>query len=463
MKKKQEKAQERQARKIEMKTLTELPELDLVRHEAEKCVGCGNCLYYCPIYAETEDESYVARGRNRLLKEIVDDPKDLLAGARDRFDKCLLCGRCTMVCPHGVRNDLLIMAARGVIVRSEGLPWSKSMAFRRILKDRKIMTTAMRAGSRLQKLLPVTAQGGPMRHMPKEKNGLIRHLPLFLAGLGGGRQLPAVARAFLSEELPEINPAREKTAKRNLRVAYFAGCATEFVLPETGKALVRLLNDLGVDVVFPKAQGCCGLAVYVNGDDDTALALAEHNLEVLEGCSADLVVTGCATCGSALKEGWSRLARNDESRKRFDNLATKVKDISELIVDLAEFQSLRFQSILTPGTRVTYHDPCHLARHQKVTEEPRQILRQVFGENFIDMDNKGCCGCGGTFNVYNYDLSKQIADEKIQSIARTKADVVVNTCPGCMIQLIDNIERHGLPQRVIHLVEAVEPMAAAKE
>jgi glycolate oxidase iron-sulfur subunit len=446
-----------------MKKLKELPELALVRHEAEKCVGCGNCLYYCPVYAETEDENYVARGRNRLLKETMEDPKELLAGLRDRFDKCLLCGRCTMVCPHGVRNDLLIMAARAEIVRSQGLPWSKSVAFRRILKDRKTMMSALRTASMFQSLLPVTPQQGPMKHMPKEKQGLIRHLPLFLAGLGGGRQLPAIARRFLSEELPEMNPASEKSIKRNLRVAYFSGCATEFVLPETGQALVRLLNDLGVEVVFPKAQGCCGLAVYANGDDDTALALAEHNLEVLEGCSADVIVTGCATCGSALKEGWSRLARNDDSRRRFDNLAAKVKDISELVVDLADFEPLRFRSILPPGTKVTYHDPCHLARHQKVTEEPRQILRQVFGENFIDMDNKGCCGCGGTFNVYNYDLSKKIAVDKVESIARTQADVVINTCPGCMMQLIDNIERHGLPQRVIHLVEAVEPMTADEE
>jgi glycolate oxidase iron-sulfur subunit len=226
---------------------------------------------------------------------------------------------------------------------------------------------------------------------------------------------------------------------------------------------VRLLNNLGVEVVFPKKQGCCGIAVYANGDFETAREMARHNLEVLSKCEADYIVTGCATCGSALKDGWLRLTRDEEEQSKFQDLAAKTRDISELMVELAEFKPLRYKSVLPPGTKITYHDPCHLARYQKVKDQPRQILKQVFGKKFIEMDNTGCCGCGGSFNAYNYELSKQIARKKIDSIARTKADVVINTCPGCMIQLIDNIERQHLPQRVMHLMEAVEPLPEGKE
>jgi len=74
------------------------------------------------------------------------------------------------------------------------------------------------------------------------------------------------------------------------------------------------------------------------------------------------------------------------------------------------------------------------------------------------MDNRGCCGSGGSFNVYNYSLSQKIGKNKIDSIERTYADVVVNTCPGCMIQLIDGIERNKLPQKVVHMMEIIEPM-----
>jgi len=79
------------------------------------------------------------------------------------------------------------------------------------------------------------------------------------------------------------------------------------------------------------------------------------------------------------------------------------------------------------------------------------------------MDNTGCCGMGGSFNVDHYSLSKKIAKKKIDSIERTETDVVINTCPGCMIQLIDNIERYHLPQRVVHMVEAIEPIPESEE
>lgn len=437
----------------------ELNEIDLLRPEIERCVACGTCLYACPVYAETSDENYVARGRNRLLKGVIDNHQDLVDGLRDRFDKCLLCGQCNMVCPQGIRNDLITMAVRNELVRANGLPKTKTFAFRRLMKDRSQMSKAVRLASKFQWMLPVTKQGySPIKHIPLEQSGRIRHIPMFLAGMGGGRQLPSIADRFLSEQVQEVNLPMESAKARGLKVAYFAGCATEFGFPQVGLALIRLLTRLGVEVVFPKQQGCCGIAVYTNGDFDTAAEMAYHNLEVFSRIDADVIVTGCATCGSALKEGWLQLARNDADRARFQAFGARVRDISELIVELSDFKPLRYRSILPQNTRVTYHDPCHLARHQHVNEPPRQVLRQVFGRDFLEMDNTGCCGCGGSFSAYNYELSKEIGAKKAESIARTNADVVVNTCPGCMIQLIDQIERRHLRQKVVHLVEAIEPM-----
>jgi len=436
-----------------------LKELDRVRHQAEKCVSCGLCLFSCPVYAEELDENYVARGRNRLVSEILENYKDLQAGDKDRFSKCTLCRRCTMVCPHEVRTDLLVVAARAELAKGAGLPFYKEISFRRLLKDRNRMRNALKAGSKLQRLLPVTREPGRLRHIPSETEGKIRHIPHFLLGRAGGRQLPSIAKQSLSELIPEVNPAPAKSRRRNMRVAYFSGCATEFIFPRVGRNLIKILNQSGVEVIFPQQQGCCGIAVFSGGDLETGRQMALHNLEVFSRLDADLVVTGCATCGSALKDGWaSHLAKDEREKARFEAFGRRVRDISELLVELADFKPLRFRSILPENTRVTYHDPCHLARYQGISEEPRKILRQVFGHRFIEMDNTGCCGMGGTFNIDHYDLSKKIAKNKTDSIARTGADIVINTCPGCMIQLIDNIERHHLPQRVVNLVEAVEPM-----
>jgi len=442
-----------------------LKKIDIVREQAEKCVRCGLCLTVCPVYAEEQDERYVARGRNRLLSEIIDDHKDLTVGLKDRFSKCLLCRRCTMVCPQGVRTDLLNIAARAELVKGDGLPIYKSLPFRKVLKDRKLMRKALKAASKLQWVLPVTKEPeGKTHHIPLQTEGKIRHLPMFLAGLGGGRQLPSIAKRSLCEDIPELHPPLADVKNRNMRVAYFSGCATEFSFPEVGKALIKILTKLGVEVIFPKEQVCCGIAVFASGDLETAKEMALHNIDVFSQLDVDLIVTGCATCGSALKDGWaSYLPENEEERAMFEDFGAKVRDISELLVELADFKPLRYRSILPENTRVTYHDPCHLARYQGIIDQPRKILKQVFGDNFVEMDNTGCCGMGGSFNLDHYSLSQKIAKKKIDSVERTETDVVINTCPGCMIQLIDNIERHHLPQRVVHMVEAIEPIPDSKE
>jgi glycolate oxidase iron-sulfur subunit len=432
--------------------------IDRIRPDLQRCVGCGNCLHVCPVYRQTGDETYVARGRNQLLKQYLDDPAELNRDVPDRFDRCLLCGRCTAVCPQQVPNDQVTIAARQARLAAFGLSLPKTLAFRHLLTDRARMGAALRLAGRLQRLLPASAAGSPngLKHIPSEPTGLIRHLPLFLGGLGGGRALPPLAGRALSALAPEISrPGGGR--KPLLRVAYFAGCATEFCMPQVGRALIDLVTELGAELVLPRQQGCCGLAVYANGDLETARALAHHNLDVLRRTGADLVVTGCATCGSALKDGWSRLAVDEAEDERFRDLAGRVRDISELLVELGGYVRLPFTSRLPAGTRVTYHDPCHLARFQQVTAPPRTILRQVFGDAFTEMTPNGCCGCGGSFSIADYRLSQDIARQKIDAIEGSGADAVVNTCPGCMLQLIDNIARRRLPQRVVHLVEAVEP------
>ena len=438
--------------------MSSLREIERIRDEVEKCVACGLCLQACPVHAKEPDENYVSRGRNRLLREVLDDHAELIAGTRDRFAKCLLCRRCTMVCPHGIRTDMITMAARAELVRGDGLPIAKRTVFRKLMKDKESLTRAVRAAARFQWLLPTTREpDGELHHLPSEDAGKIRHLPWFFPGFAG-RQFPSIAERFLGELLGERHPPTEGREKRDLKVAFFPGCATEFSFPQVGKALIEVLNHLGVEVVYPRNQTCCGIPVQAAGDLETAREMALHNLDLLAGLEADLVVTGCATCGSTLKHGWAdNLARDEAERQRFEAFGASVRDISELLVELAEFKPLPFRSTLPEGTRVTYHEPCHLAFYQGVREQPRQILRQVFGDRFIEMDDNGCCGFGGSFSLDHYELSKEIAKTKVDSIARTDADVVVTSCPGCMVQLIDNIERHKLRQRVVHLSEAIAP------
>lgn len=433
-----------------MSQLSENPSVQACLRESSRCIGCGTCLTSCPVHAQEPREELTARGRNRRIRDLL-ALKGKEAGAED-LGKCLLCGRCTMVCPRGIRNDLVVAGLRRLMVERSGLPFGKSIAFRKLLIDRKAMARAVRFAAFAQKLLP----GGDGVGIGRQEQGkaTVRHLPLFFSSLAGNRRFPAVAETFLSDRLPEEIPAPAPSGKP-LRVAYFSGCATEFVLPQTGEAIVRVLNEAGMDVVFPHAQGCCGLAVHANGDAETAAVMARHNLDVLEKAGADLIVTGCATCGSSLRDVWPRLGRTPEETARFTALAAKVRDASEVILAAANPGAFPCRSNLPRGTAVTWHEPCHLGRHQEVSREPLTLLRRTFGKDFREMKESGCCGFGGSFNVYHYDLSRKIGKLKAENLRETGAGCVVTSCPGCLMQIVDLMAQHGIPGRVIHLAEAI--------
>ena len=115
--------------------------------ESAQCIGCGTCLTSCPVYAQEAREELTARGRNRHILALLEGYGD----AAEVVGKCLLCGRCTMVCPRGIRNDLIVAGLRGLMVQRDGLPFAKSVAFRRLLSDRKLMGRALRFAAQRSK------------------------------------------------------------------------------------------------------------------------------------------------------------------------------------------------------------------------------------------------------------------------------------------------------------------------
>jgi glycolate oxidase iron-sulfur subunit len=103
---------------------------------------------------------------------------------------------------------------------------------------------------------------------------------------------------------------------------------------------------------------------------------------------------------------------------------------------------------------VTYHDPCHLKWHQGISSQPRDILRAIDGVKYLEMEGADdCCGLGGVFSLAHRDISLAIQDKKMQSIKNSGADIVVTSCPGCLIQLRDGVRRNNLPVKVMHISE----------
>jgi len=412
------------------------------RDVAKKCIRCGLCTMVCPVHQVEADEYTAARGRN-LLASQADGKRDFDKEFRKRFEKCLICGSCLAQCPQGINIDLLTLAVREEMVREKGLGLAKSAVFRFIMRDRERFGKVLAKAYKLQRFLPAG-------------EGKIRHLPTFFSALGAGRRVPEIAPVFLRNQVNPISPPLPDVETR-MRVGLFMGCSIDYVFPEIGKKMIRFLNRHGVEVVIPKEQTCCALPVIGAGDLDTARELAQKNVEAFQ--DLDLVITGCATCGSSLKDYGTFFGRDQAARELYQGFALKVRDFSEFLVRDLELQPEAFASGggQWNHAKVTYHDPCHLCRYQGITEEPRKIIGAVPGVELIEMEGADlCCGMGGSFGLVYYDLSKKIADKKAAAIQKTNAEVVVTTCPGCRMQIIDTLRRNEMDQRVIHIVDLLE-------
>ncbi len=422
--------------------MKELKELKKIEKYVDQCMKCGFCTYFCPVYQEERVETSVARGKNYLVKLALKGEQEFTDELGKILSKCLLCKRCVVNCPAKSQIDRVVVGARAQMVNEKGLGAIKNFVFRKVMADRKRFTRYLKLAKAFQWLLPRT-------------EGNIRHLPDFLKALGAGRNIPELAKTFLRDMVkPAYRP--EGVKEPVMRVGFFMGCATDFIYPEIGLKLIDFLVKRNVEVIVPKEQNCCGAAIYFSGDFQTGRLLADMNADAFR--DVDLIVTACATCSSTLKEYEKYLPESEDQRKRYEDFSKKVKDSMEFIIDVLKVdpKELKVREEFK-GKTVTWHDPCHLVRYQDIKDQPRNILKNLEGIKYVEMPNADlCCGMGGSFSVYYYDLSKKIAKKKTEGIKATGADVVVTACPGCMINLIDNLLHNKMPQRVYHILELVE-------
>jgi glycolate oxidase iron-sulfur subunit len=427
-----------------VKTKNEYTHISKFEKDLAQCMKCGFCTYWCPVYQESRVESSVARGKNLMVRGLLDGELDFTEDFARRLNECTLCMTCTVTCPARARIADVVVAARADTAAARGLKFPYNLVYRRLLPHRRLFGTVVRVASWFQGVF-----------LPRTK-GSIRHLAAFLSALGKGRQIPEIAPRFLRQLLPVVNKPPEGV-KTKVTIGYFTGCMTEYVFPGVGQKIVDFLTRNGVEVVMPREQGCCGAPVFLgSGDFEAGRRYADANVEAFE--NLDYVITDCATCGSAMKDYVKFLADTPEREKAYSALADKVKDITEFLVDVLQLEDAAYKAAPEfRGKKVTWHDPCHLNRHMGIKEQPRKILRAIEGIEYVEMTNADrCCGMAGSFSIEFYELSQKIAGEKVNGIRATGADVVVTDCPGCQIQLIDSTIREGLDVEVRHIMELLD-------
>jgi len=220
---------------------------------------------------------------------------------------------------------------------------------------------------------------------------------------------------------------------------------------ETNANSVRLLNRAGYDVVTPPAQGCCG-ALYAHGGNlESARACARRNIELFESHELDAIIINAAGCGSTLKE-YGHLLRDDPRwAVRARKFSARVKDLTEFLTNDPTFASLR---IPRSTLRVTYHDACHLAHPQRITKEPRELVRAVAGSNFVELpESDVCCGSAGSYNLTEPEMAERLRRRKVENILQTGAQIVVTTNPGCILQIRAGLKKAGANIAVLHIAD----------
>jgi glycolate oxidase iron-sulfur subunit len=419
-----------------------LPDQPFIEDELSRCNKCGYCMQSCPVYRAERREANVARGRNRLLRAVLDGELELSREMREPFFECLLCGACTNDCFGKVRTKDLMVRAREAYAEDFGSPLLRRYLFHSLLPEPNRLTPLMRLASL-----------GKRTGLAKlaERLGLLRWLSPSLEVADA--LVPTMPRAFLRDRLTGMGFASVPHAAGTLyrweperatgpKVLYFIGCGTNYQLPHTGEAALRLLH-LGGCQLTVAPNNCCGLPPWSYGDTEAARLLARRNVELLNRLDYDVIVTECGSCSGFLKEYGEVLGEASPLAG-----ISRVRDFTELLATLS------LPKPIATGTPLTYHDPCHLGRAQGIREQPRRLLVDVGGFELREMaEADRCCGGAGSYNITHPELSRAILGRKLDNVRATGAEVLATACPACIMQLGWGCRERGEGLAVRHVTE----------
>ena len=391
------------------------------------------------------------------------------------IDLCLGCLACEAACPSGVQYGGLLEHTRAHIEQNHG----------RSLAQRFLRRVA------IEKVLP----------FPRRLE--LALLPArFIRALRLEKLLPKFARDMLallpqeisSAKLPEVSPV---LGPRRGRVGLVSGCVMSAMFGKTNLATVRLLNRAGWEVVVPRSQVCCGALYAHNGALKLARVAARRNIEAFalagraetptppsgtalspkappSGCLGeapqpdpdhlDAIIINAAGCGSTLKEYGVLLADDPSWAERAAQFTKKVKDLAEWLVQTRSeisATSNRSGEPINPGIKVTYHDACHLAHAQRITQAPRQLVKAVAGSAFVELPESDlCCGSAGTYNLTEPAMAERLQARKMQKIHRTGAQIVVTSNPGCQLQIQAALKKARASVQVLHIADFLDQVVS---
>jgi glycolate oxidase iron-sulfur subunit len=409
------------------------PEIAVANDILRTCVHCGFCTATCPTFVTLGDELDSPRGRIYLIKDMLENNR--AAGTEEvlHIDRCLSCLSCMTTCPSGVNYMHLVDHARVHIEKT----------YKRPLTDRFLRGLLVRIlpyPERMRAALQLVPLGQPFGFLFAGNSMFAKRLRAML-NLAPGKMAQAQALGGTVHK-----PAGEIKG----RVALLAGCAQQALAPSINNATIALLNRLGIEVVIPKAAGCCGALVHHMGRHDEALADMRRNVAAwtaeINGGGLDAIIVNTSGCGTVLKD-YGFLLRNEP-------MADEAKKISALSQDISEYLLKIYQPTqAAPKLTVAYHAACSLQHGQQITSVPKTLLRKA-GFNVVEpKDPHLCCGSAGTYNILQPDIAATLRRRKLDTLKAKSPDVIVAGNIGCLTQLAGD----GIP--TVHMVELLNWMA----
>ena len=385
--------------------------------ELDACTRCGECVKWCPTFAEKEQSDDITPLRKiervrtffraqalgplgRLLGYRRATEETLGVFSSGTFD-CTLCGRCAVVCPVNIDTRTLWIAMRETLV-DEGV-------------------------------YPETFD----------------HLRETVTGYHNISADANENRLIWSENLVDRPPGVGQ--KKQADVVYFVGCVASFYPRSYSvpQSMVEIFQQAEVDfLTLGGEEWCCGFPLIIAGMGDAAVETMRHNLEAVRATGAKRLVAACPSCYHTWKHDYPRILG--------EPLGFEVLHATEAMEELIAAGQIELKPF---GRAVTYHDPCDLGRTSGIYEAPRRVIEAIPDINFVEMEHHHeyslCCGGGGDVEMADKDLTAAVAKRRVQEAAAADAQVILSACQQCERTLAEAARRERLRIRAMDIAELI--------
>jgi len=376
-----------------------------------------------------------------MIRAVADGQLEMTNKFKDSLSFCLDCQACVTACPAGVEYGQLVEATQLQIAENEREKRGRA-SFKEIILN--WVFTDLKNLKRLASIIRVYQKTGFEKFV--QKSGILKIFSKKMHEM-----------SFMTPKVPQRieyitqNNVLDKERK-NILVGVLMGCVQDIFFRDVNQDTLDVLKLNGYDVFVPSENVCCGSVHGHNGNLKVARELALRLINIFENAKVDYIILNSAGCGAYMKEYGELFSEDTVYAERAESFSKKVKDISELFVEHGWKKPEKVDNL-----KVTYHEPCHLVHTQKVSEQPREIIKGIPGIEFSELpESTWCCGSAGIYNITHYEDSMKILHRKMKNIESTNCDWVVTGNPGCMIQLIYGAKKFGVDIGVIHPVSLLK-------